>query len=165
MLNVNQVVIIAFVLLIQLGSSLGFQAPASRISFSASSSLLAIKSDESDFPPEEDGFESDIDWDNEWKKVVQNEGKLGGGGSRPGNDFYKSEAEISAIKAANKAAMKAAEVTSSVTSSMPQMSSFTGDWKFWIGILAIVSIGLSVLSAQPPMTNIPPGGSDGSYFI
>jgi hypothetical protein len=165
MLTVHKLAILSVLLLVQLGSSFSFQPLASKISTSVSrSSVGAIKSDESDFP-EDDGYESSIDWDNEWKKVVRNEGKLDGGESRPGNDFYKSEAEISAIKATNKAAFKAAEVSASVTNNIPQMSSLVGDWKFWIAILAIVSVGLSVLSAPPAMTNIPPGGSDGSYFI
>jgi hypothetical protein len=166
MLTVHKLALLSVLLLVQLGSSFGFQPLASKISTSvSSSSVRANKYDESDFPPEDDAYESSIDWDSEWKKVVQNEGKSGGKVSRPGNDYYKSEAEISAIKATNKAAMKAAEVSSSVTNNIPQLSSLTGDWKFWIAILAIVSVGLSVLSAPPAMTNIPPGGSDGSYFI
>lgn len=90
-----------------------------------------VQSDQNeDFPPEESGeYEGSIDWDSEWKKVVANEGKLEDGTSRPGKDFYKSEAEISAIKAANKAAMKATEVTNNVSNSLPQLNSFTGDWK------------------------------------
>eukprot|EP00980_Cylindrotheca_fusiformis_P025142 scaffold13192_cov51-Cylindrotheca_fusiformis.AAC.2 len=163
MLNVPKLAVLPL-LLVQLtlfvGTSFSFQTSTRRsFTTTAITSLAAIRSDESDFPPEEDGFESEIDWDSEWKKVVQNEGKLKTG-QRPGSDFYKSEAEISAIKAANKAAMKAAEVSNS----LPQMSSFTGDWKFWIAILAIVSIGLSVLNAPPAMP--PGGGADGgSYYI
>ena len=90
-----------------------------------------VQSDQNeDFPPEDSGeYEGSIDWDSEWKKVVANEGKLEDGMSRPGKDFYKSEAEISAIKAANKAAMKATEVTNNVSNSLPQLNSFTGDWK------------------------------------
>ena len=38
--------------------------------------------------------ETSVDWDAEWKKVVQKkENKI----ERPGKDFYKSEAEIAAI--------------------------------------------------------------------
>ena len=37
--------------------------------------------------------------DAEWKKVVESKAKK----ERPGKDFYKSDAEIAAIKAANKA--------------------------------------------------------------
>jgi len=129
--------------------------------------MHGVINEEGDFPPEEDGsFDSSIDWDSEWKKVVQSEGKLGAGENRPGQDFYKSEAEIAAIKATNKAAAKASEVTSSVADKLPQLNSFTGDWKFWIAILAIVSVGLSVLSA-PPQVNILPGpdGTGGGYYI
>lgn len=127
--------------------------------------MFGVINEESDFPPEEDGgYDSTIDWDSEWKKVVQNEGKANS--PRPGQDFYKSEAEIAAIKATNKAAAKASEVTSSVTNKLPQLNSFTGDWKFWIAVLVIVSIGLSVLSA-PPQANILPGpeGTGGGYYI
>lgn len=158
-------VLVSVVLCLQLGSSFGFQSISSR-SLATSNRLdtvRAVINEENDFPPEEGGYESTIDWDSEWKKVVQNEGKLKTGESRPGSDFYKSEAEIAAIKAANKAALKASEVTSSVTDKLPQLSSFTGDWKFWIAILAIISVGLSVLSA-PPQTNIMTGG-DGGYYI
>ena len=70
-----------------------------------------------------------MDWDAEWKKVVANEGKVEGGGDRPGKDYYKSEAEIAAIKAVNKASEKAAEVGSSVGNSMPDIRSLSGDWK------------------------------------
>lgn len=37
--------------------------------------------------------ETSVDWDAEWKKVVQKKGAI----PRPGKDFYKSEAEIAAI--------------------------------------------------------------------
>jgi hypothetical protein len=37
--------------------------------------------------------ESTVDWDAEWKKVVQKKGAI----PRPGKDFYKSDAEIAAI--------------------------------------------------------------------
>lgn len=153
-------ILFSAVLCLQLGSSFGFQSIAPSRSLACSNrmdTMRAVINEENDFPPEEDSsYESSVDWDSEWKKVVQSEGKMSSGDARPGQDFYKSEAEIAAIKAANKAAAKASEVTSSVTDNLPQLSSFTGDWKFWIAILAIVSIGLSVLTA-PPQT--------GSYYI
>jgi hypothetical protein len=49
-------------------------------------------------------YESSIDWDAEWKKVKRGEGQPV---ERPGRDFYKSEAEIAAIRSANRAAQEA----------------------------------------------------------
>jgi hypothetical protein len=63
---------------------------------------LAIKrndgsSVDSDFPPEEETaeYKGTVDWDAEWKKVVNNGGTTKA--DRPGKEFYKSEAEIAAI--------------------------------------------------------------------
>ena len=70
-------------------------------------------------------YSGPVDWDEEWKKVVKNKDQPA---ERPGRDFYKSEAEIAAIQAANKAqkgVMKAA-------SKIPPTASFNslkGDWK------------------------------------
>ena len=84
-----------------------------------------------DFPPEEEAEEytGEVDWDAEWKKVVASDGKLKSGKDRPGKDFYKSEAEIAAIKAANRATEKALEAGSSIRNSVPDMGSLTSDWK------------------------------------
>ena len=84
-----------------------------------------------DFPPEEeaDEYTGDVDWDAEWKKVVASDGQLKAGEERPGKDFYKSEAEIAAIKAANRATEKALEAGSSIKNSVPDMGSLTSDWK------------------------------------
>ncbi|CAJ1949410.1 unnamed protein product [Cylindrotheca closterium] len=165
-------ILVSTILFLQLGSSFGFRSsmsPATRMipsTRSSKSAMYGVINEESDFPPEEGGYDSSIDWDSEWKKVVQSEGKLSTGESRPGQEFYKSEAEIAAIKAANKAAARASEAASSVTNKLPQLSSFSGDWKFWIGVLAIISVGLAVLSA-PPQANILPGpsGTGGGYYI
>lgn len=96
-----------------------------------------------DFPSGEK-YEGDIDWDKEWSKVVSNKDQPV---ERPGKDFYKSEAEISAIKAANKASEKVVKAASNIPS-VPSFATLKGDWKFWIGLLAIVSVGLSLLSAS-----------------
>jgi hypothetical protein len=140
--------------------------------------------DFSDFPPEEGfpggadaDYKGDIDWDGEWKKVVKSQGNTvgtsGGVGSgsnkagqdRPGKDFYKSDAEIAAIRAANTATKRVQKVVSSANiklpTSLPTIRSLQGDWKFWIGILAVLSIGVSLISAAgqggPPVEE--------SYFI
>lgn len=119
-----------------------------------------------DFPPEEnsDEYKGSVDWDAEWKKVVKKEGKTVPG-ERPGKDFYKSEAEIAAIKAANKATEQAAGATSQIFNSLPDIRSLSGDWKFWIAILAVVSVGFSLLSAPSGMapSNLIQNGD--SYYI
>ena len=117
--------------------------------------------DFSDLPPEESTeYTGSVDWDAEWKKVVASEGKVKT--ERPGKDFYKSEAEIAAIKAANKANEKITTVSSGVTKSLPDIRSLSGDWRFWIAILALVSVGLSLLTAPQP---IPTGLQGDSYYI
>ena len=110
-----------------------FQAPVAqphRAILRTTSCRRAI-TDSEDFPPEEDSSEytGSVDWDAEWKKVVASEGKSSGAVERPGKDFYKSEAEIAAIKATNKAAAKVAEAGAGVANSMPDIRSLSGDWK------------------------------------
>lgn len=93
---------------------------------------MGDENSEGEFPPEEDiggEYTGSVDWDAEWKKVVASDGKLKDGQDRPGKDFYKSEAEIAAIKAANKASRAATEVTSSIGDSLPDIRSLSGDWK------------------------------------
>ncbi|KAL7440780.1 hypothetical protein ACHAXM_007463 [Skeletonema potamos] len=107
------------------------------------------KGDFSSTPSEEEiigeSFESSVDWDAEWKKVVQNQDQPA---QRPGS--YKTQAEIAAIKATNKVAKNVFDASQEMKSKMPaapNMMSLQGDWRFWIGILVIVSFGLSILSA------------------
>lgn len=77
-------------------------------------------------PDEENAqYSSEVDWDAEWKKVVQNQGKTTV--ERPGKDFYKTEAEIAAIRATNKAAQEASRLASSIE--IPTWDSVKGDWK------------------------------------
>jgi hypothetical protein len=97
------------------------------------SSMIRLKStqqDNGDFPPDEsEEYTGSVDWDAEWKKVVASETKSTGAAERPGKDFYKSEAEIAAIKAANKAAEQATEASISVANALPDIRSLSGDWK------------------------------------
>uniref|UniRef100_A0A7S4AXD6 Uncharacterized protein n=1 Tax=Pseudo-nitzschia australis TaxID=44445 RepID=A0A7S4AXD6_9STRA len=126
--------------------------------------FLVSGNEDSDFPPDDSAdYSGDVDWDAEWKKVVAKDGKLEDGKERPGNDFYKSEAEIAAIKAANTATKKVAEAGSSVSNMMPDVRSLSGDWRFWIGVLALVSVGLSLLSA--PSSDISTGLSGDSFYV
>lgn len=108
---------------------------ATRTAASASASAVAVAvalsstqrdDDYDDFASEDkDGigsdYKGDIDWDGEWKKVVADQ-KGTSSSSRPGKEFYKSEAEIAAIRAANKAQEKVYEVASQAPS-MPAWSS------------------------------------------
>ena len=93
--------------------------------------LHSTKRDDEDFPLEETGdeYKGDVDWDAEWKKVVQKE-KSGQNLERPGKDFYKSEAEITAIRAANKAQTEVRKISDKMPSAPSMdMGSLTGDWK------------------------------------
>lgn len=102
-----------------------------RISCAKAPALTAYltKGSEGDYPPEEfEEYTGSVDWDAEWKKVVASE-KKGVATERPGKDFYKSEAEIAAIKAANAAAEKASTVGNTIKSSIPDIRSLSGDWK------------------------------------
>lgn len=85
---------------------------------------------EEEFNLEERGVS--VDWDAEWKKVVQ-EQKAGGGGRgrtvpRPGDGFYKSEVEITAIRAANRATEQMNRAARQLPS-LPTWNSLKGDWK------------------------------------
>ena len=76
---------------------------------------------------------SGVDWDAEWKKVVRQQKQSGGIASnkqvdRPGKGYYKSEAEIAAIKAANRATEGARRAASQLPS-IPSWKSLQGDWK------------------------------------
>mmetsp|Transcript_20830 Transcript_20830/g.26911 ORF Transcript_20830/g.26911 Transcript_20830/m.26911 type:complete len:176 (-) Transcript_20830:354-881(-) len=119
-------------------------------------------------PDEEFNFDDDskgatVDWDAEWKKVMR-EQNAGNARDRP-DGGYKTEAEVAAIRAANKATEQINRAAS-VIPEIPPWSSLKGDWRFWIGILAFLSIGTSLLTASAMNMNPPqPISSDGSYYI
>jgi hypothetical protein len=131
---------------------------------SSSQTLFVVSGDEDDdFPPDESmEYSGSVDWDAEWKKVVAKDGKLESGAERPGKDFYKSDAEIAAIKAANTATKKVSDVGFSVAKVAPDMGSLSGDWKFWIAILALVSVGLSLLTAPSEISS---GLANDSFYV
>jgi hypothetical protein len=90
-------------------------------------------------------YEGSVDWDAEWKKVVQNRDQPT---QRPGS--YKSPVEIAAIKATNKVAKNVFDASQDMKSNLPNapsIRSLQGDWRFWIGIIVFVSFGLSILTA------------------
>jgi len=115
--------------------------------------------------PEETGAEytGSVDWDAEWKKVVQSGGTTRTE-NRPGKDYYKSEAEIAAIRAANAATEKVNKVASSIPAT-PSWNELKGDWRFWIGVLALLSVGTSLLAAAGSPQPLPVNGSPDSYYI
>ena len=88
-----------------------------------------VGSDEGDTTPSGDSYEGEIDWDAEWKKVVEQKGQ---NIDRPGKDFYKNDAQ----KAAAKATRVASEQIRKIKVVQPDinMRMLTGDAKFWIGI-------------------------------
>lgn len=109
----------------------------------------------SDMPSEEEvvgeQYEGSVDWDAEWKKVVEDRDQPV---DRPGK--YKTQAEIAAIQATNKVAKNVFDASRDMKASMPSppsIRSLQGDWRFWIGIIAIVSFGLSILSATSAPVN------------
>ena len=94
----------------------------------------------SDIPAEEmigaPSFSSEVDWDAEWKKVMDDQ-RLCKKAERPGAGFYKTEAEIKAIQAANKAAQQARQVQAS----LPSWQMLKGDWKVGLRIRGIACPG------------------------
>lgn len=100
--------------------------------------MLGSTKNDDDFPEEKIGeaeYTGDVDWDNEWKKVVAKETTSSrmGDQERPGKDFYKSDAEIAAIRAANKAQTEVQKISNKLPSmpsaSSMNLSSLTGDWR------------------------------------
>ena len=56
--------------------------------------------DGTDSTPGGDSYEGDVDWDAEWKKVVESKGN---NIDRPGKDFYKNDVQRAAAKASRAA--------------------------------------------------------------
>lgn len=93
-------------------------------------------------------YDGDVDWDSEWKKVVQNQDQPS---ERPGKDFYKNDVEKAIGKTA-KAAQEQISKIPKVKVDMPSQPrvpmSLSGDAKLWLAIIAIVSIGSAVIGAS-----------------
>ena len=78
----------------------------------------------------DDEYSGEIDWDAEWQKVVKENEGGGGAGKRPGEDFYKSDAEKAAIRATNAVAEKVAKVKVQAPAfKPPEIRSLQGDWR------------------------------------
>ena len=91
-------------------------------------------------------YEGEIDWDGEWKKVIQNQDQPE---IRPGNKFYKSDAEKQIIKATRSAQEKIIEVQQNI----PRLNgldfrSLQGNTAFWLAVLAIISVGSALIAAS-----------------
>lgn len=114
--------------------------------------------------PEPDETASSVDWDAEWKKVMEKE-RVGIKKERPGKDFYKNEAQIAAIRTANKATGKLNEAAEDFNVSLPTWRSLKGDWKFWISALALISVGSSLIAAGGSEVYSSAGGGHESYYI
>eukprot|EP00956_Cyclotella_meneghiniana_P000609 scaffold666_cov48-Cyclotella_meneghiniana.AAC.7 len=105
--------------------------------------------------------QSSIDWDAEWKKVLENKDQPLSNGSRLKGNDDKSELEMRASAMKKKAERAVARNVFDASESMkrgvgdrmPSWRSLQGDWKFWIGIIVVVSFGLSILSVSGPTTS------------
>lgn len=87
-----------------------------------------------------ESYEGDIDWDAEWKKVVE---KRDQPSERPGK--YKNEVERALLQTSKATAEQVKKVK--IVKPEFNMKSLTGDAKFWIAVLAVISIGVSLISA------------------
>lgn len=138
-------------------------SPVLSLSRQSGTSRLHLSKDDSDFadfPDDEKvGYSGTVDWDAEWKKVVENGDTLKKDRPSP----YKSDAEIAAIRAANKARAETIKVVSEMPSA-PSFDDVKSDWKFWVGVLAVISIGTSLWSASGGMVAEVPPPND-SYYI
>lgn len=100
-----------------------------------------------DFPPPRDE-EVSVDWDAEWKKVVANKDQPK---QRPGKDFYKSDAEIAVTTTINRSIETVQKQAAKMDIPSVNTATLTSDWRFWIAILAFVSVVTAVISAPPQM--------------
>ena len=75
-------------------------------------------------------FEGSVDWDAEWKKVVENRDQPD---KRPG-PRYKSELEIKAIKTTNNVAKNVFDASKDIKANIPTIRSLQGDWKVREGL-------------------------------
>ena len=87
--------------------------------------------------PGGESYDGDIDWDAEWAKVVKDKGSTVST-QRPGQDFYKNDAQ----RAAAKATRAASEQISKVKIVKPDINlkMLSGDPKFWIDICKLVGL-------------------------
>jgi hypothetical protein len=136
-----------------LGATLvgGFGQPSSLVGRTGSprvaASLVLRSSPNEDFPPPRDE-EVSVDWDAEWKKVVANQDQPK---QRPGKDFYKSDAEIAVTTTINRSIETVQKQAAKIDIPSINTATLTSDWRFWIAVLAVVSVVTAVMSAPPQM--------------
>ncbi|GFH49777.1 hypothetical protein CTEN210_06253 [Chaetoceros tenuissimus] len=116
-----------------------------------------VGNDEEDSFPKGDNYEGDIDWDAEWAKVVK---EKGANSDRPGKDFYKNDAQRAALKATKAASEQIQKVK--IVKPDVNLRMLTGDAKFWIAILAIISVGLALITAPDTSSY---SSSNDSFYI
>ena len=119
-------------------------APPSPARATTKNLLRSSPNNNEDFPPPPEDDNATVDWDAEWKKVVANKEQPD---KRPGQDFYKSDAEISVTKTVNQGIEKAQKEAAKLDIPSVNMAGLTSDWRFWIGIIAVISVGTALLSA------------------
>eukprot|EP00816_Leptocylindrus_hargravesii_P007247 CAMPEP_0196801446 /NCGR_PEP_ID=MMETSP1362-20130617/1205_1 /TAXON_ID=163516 /ORGANISM="Leptocylindrus danicus, Strain CCMP1856" /LENGTH=141 /DNA_ID=CAMNT_0042172417 /DNA_START=182 /DNA_END=607 /DNA_ORIENTATION=+ len=108
-------------------------------------------------------FESSVDWDAEWSKVVRGDQDSV---KRP-SGRAKSDVEIAALRAKKTAAEQVLKVKGEARNLKNQVQrqanwrSLQGDWKFWVGVLAIISVATSLLSASGQSYS----NNDPSFYI
>ncbi len=125
-------------------------------SAAVATALLAQKEDEVEFGEK---YEGQIDWDGEWKKVMQNKDQPK---SRPGK--YKSDTEKQIIKATRSAQEKIIQAQQNI----PRFDGFDvrslqGNTSFWIAILVIISVGTALIAASGQASTYTTDPS--SYYI
>lgn len=91
-------------------------------------------------------YQNSIDWDAEWSKVVKNEDQP----TKRKKDIAKSEVELAAIKARKEMELKMKAAKAQAQSARISISpgNMTGDWRVWIGILAVISVASALIGAS-----------------
>lgn len=138
-----------------------FTTPSSSFGISSSrttTTRFLVENENNDDFPDNTDYKGNVDWDAEWKKVMENKDSKR---PRPGSDFYKTDVEIALTKTVNKAASKVAKASSQLDVPNMNWNSLKGDWKFWLAILAMLSVGTSVLSGMAMSQTYSPD----SYYI
>jgi len=106
--------------------------------------LLSAVNDDSPRSSEFEESGSTIDWDSEWKKVVL-EDESSAVSREPGRaawtDADRAKHKVTIV------AMDAKIAAGKVTKSMPSVDSLTGDWRFWLGVIAVISFGSAFIGS------------------
>lgn len=109
-----------------------------------------------DFPKGGESYEGDVDWDAEWKKVMEKKKNQPLGGSLSGTPFGGNGNDVRPGKYKNDVERALLQTTKATSEQIKKvkivkpdfnMSNITSDAKFWIAILAILSVGISLISA------------------